>query len=96
MSEQENVRSSSESFSAQLVPMYTWKAVFTTLSKSLSRNADGFLSNIWKLNAFFFSKCCYEHVEGSFDNLIKKTFDKKPKTIRYRSEKKFLEAFFLN
>ena len=54
MSEQENVRFSSESFSAQLVPMYTWKAVFTTLSKSLSRNADGFLSNIWKLNAFFF------------------------------------------
>ena len=49
MSEQENVRFSSDSFSAQIVPMYTWKAVLTTLSKSLSQNADGFLPNNWKL-----------------------------------------------
>ena len=40
------------------------------------------------------TKCCYGHVEGSFDSLIKETFDKKPKTIQYRSEKKILEAFF--
>ena len=49
MSEQENVRFSSECFSAQLVPMCNWKAVSTTLSKSLSQNSDDFLSNIWKL-----------------------------------------------
>ena len=49
MSEQENVRFSSESFSAQLVPMCNWKAVSTTLSKSLSQNADDFLPNIWKI-----------------------------------------------
>ena len=48
-SEQENVRFSSESVSAHLVPMYTWKAVLTTLWKSLSHNDDGFLTNIWKL-----------------------------------------------
>ena len=49
MSEQENVRFSSECFSAQLVPMCNWKAVSTTLSKSLSQNSDDFLPNIWKL-----------------------------------------------
>ena len=43
-----------------------------------------------KIHKNIFSlKGSYRHVEGSFDNLIKKTFDKKPKTIRYRFEKKF-------
>ena len=54
MSEQENVRFSTESFFAQLVPMYTWKAILTTLSKNLSQNADGFLPNIWNFSAIFF------------------------------------------
>ena len=44
----------------------------------------------------FLTKCCYGHVEGSFDNFIKKTFDRKRKTVRSRSEKKLLEAFLKN
>ena len=44
----------------------------------------------------FLTKCCYGHVEGSFDNLIKKTFDRKRKTVRSRSEKKLMEALFKN
>ena len=70
LSEQENVRSSSESVSAHLVPMYTLKSGLTTLRKSLSQNDDGFLPNIWKLQKT--SKWCYGHVEGRFDNPMKK------------------------
>ena len=47
-----------------------------------------------KTLSIFFPKCCYGHVEGSFDNLIKKSLDKKPKTIRSRSEKKYKKGFF--
>ena len=49
LSEKENVRFSSESVSAHLVPMHTLKSVLTTLWKSLSQNDDSFLPNIWKL-----------------------------------------------
>ena len=93
MSEQENVKFSSESFSAQLDPMYTWKAVSTTLSKSLSRNADCFLSNIWKLNAFFFKILLWTR-RRQFWQPDQKNFRQKAETIRYRSEKKILEVFF--
>ena len=86
MWEQENVRFSSESFSAHLVPMYTWKAVLKTLPKNLSQNAVGFLPNIWKLSAFF--KMLPWSCRRQFWQPHQKSFDKKPKTIRSTSEKK--------
>ena len=91
MWEQENVRFSSECFSAHLVPMYTWKAVLKTLPKNLSQNAVGFLPNIWKLSAFF--KCCYGDVEGSFDKLIKKFSTKSRKQFDRRPKKIIIKAF---
>ena len=86
MSEQENVRFSSESFSAQLVPMYTWKAVFTTLSNRLSQIADGVLPNIWKVYAFFFKMLLWTR-RRQFWQPHQKNFRQKPKTNRSRSEK---------
>ena len=92
-SEQENVRFSSESFSAQLVPMYTWWAVFTTLSNRLSQKADGVLPNIWKVYAFFFKMLLWTR-RRQFWQPHQKNFRQKPKTNRSRSEKKLIEAFF--
>ena len=88
MLDQEKVRFSSESFSAHLVPIYTWQSVLTTLSKSLSQNADVFLPNVWKLKEFLSRRRQFWQPHQQF-------FEKKPRTFRSRSEqKKVIEAFF--
>ena len=88
MSEQENVRFSSESFSAQLVPMYTWKAAFDNPVEEFVRKCRWFSAQHLKASSIFFSKGCYGNVESTFDNLVKnfstksrKQFDRGPKNI---------------
>ena len=88
MSEQEKVRFSSESFSAQLVPMYTWKAVFDNPVEEFVTKCRWFSAQRLEAFSIFFSKGCYGNVESSFDNLVKKfstksqkQFDRGPKNI---------------